>query len=110
MEDDTGSFPGATLRDSVYFNLRISELWKTPDQYLLLRPAALAIEIPMGPITNIASITYIDTEGNQQLLDPAAYEQIPTDNGNLRISPPSVKDGPARNTVWERSLSIFLLE
>ncbi len=85
-------FPLASIRDSAYFNLPADDLWENERDYLYTMPRALAVEVPMGSIT-ITSITYLDTDGNQQALDPSAYTVVPDDDGNTRIY-------PAYMTAW----------
>jgi uncharacterized phiE125 gp8 family phage protein len=62
-------------------------LWETEGAYLFAKPEHYAIEIPMGPILNIVSLTYIDTTGTTQTLDPSLYFILQEDDGNPRIYP-----------------------
>jgi len=89
-------FPYAYFRDSLYNGVYEPEFWGAEANYLYNRPQAFSIEIPMGPISAITSVNYIDFQGNSQTLDPSLYALIADDNANPRLY-------PAYGTWWPQT-------
>lgn len=52
------------------------------------------IRIPLGPVLAVSSITYVDTDGAQQTLDPAEY-QVDTSGRTARIRPAYGRSWPS---------------
>jgi uncharacterized phiE125 gp8 family phage protein len=61
--------------------LRFSALW-----------ASMALRLPMPRLVSVTSITYLDTTGTQQTLDPASY--------NVDNSSEPARITPAINLIW----------
>jgi hypothetical protein len=72
-----------------------TEFWESENDYLLRRPDAYAITIPMGPISAISSINYFDTDGVSQVLDPATYTFVADDFASPKVYPNFAKWWPA---------------
>ena len=89
-------FPLALLREGEGFlNQPLSELWNTPEMYLLGRPGALAITIPMGPVSAIDAVTYTDPTGAAQTLSASAYTLVPDGDANAMLYPAYETGWPA---------------
>lgn len=70
-----------------------------------------AFLVPLPPTQTVEQITYIDTDGNQQTVDPAVY-QVDTDSQPARVVPLPGQSWPATqsgivNTVRLRFIAGF---
>lgn len=83
-------FPHARISGGTYYGGPLSEFFGgSEDIYLVHRSnfPRLAIELPMGPVTEISSIAYMDSSGVNQSLDASAYSMLQGDDAKARIFP-----------------------
>jgi uncharacterized phiE125 gp8 family phage protein len=74
---------------------QVLDPWAFPSNRLWLERMAIpgngVIEVPRPKLQSVASITYIDVQGNTQTLDPSAYRVVPGTPGVVE---------PAYQTTW----------
>jgi uncharacterized phiE125 gp8 family phage protein len=87
-------FPLAFLGAEGYTGRPLYELYQTEGVYLFGRAQNLAVNIPMGPVTAITGITYLDPAGTQQTIDPTMYA-LQSDDVSAAIYPAYPNGWPA---------------
>jgi uncharacterized phiE125 gp8 family phage protein len=88
-------FPSAVCTNGTYGCDLGYELWPSEFEYRMTLPKRFAIEIPMGPVQSITSISYLGSDGTQQTLDQANYFIVADDDGPAKLYPKYGTSWPA---------------
>ena len=74
-EDDVVLAIVAAARKRIERGTELALITQTVEVKLDGSGAAYALELPMPPLQSVESITYVDPDGAEQMLDPSAYKR-----------------------------------